>query len=588
MDHEAERRALFEAPTPDDETGFVGRLRRDIIMQPRVALRGTTIVITDEAMVAYSELPAKHSLLQHLQAELSLNITRGCLPQDNIMGNFPSIACNRLVMQEHAHFPEPLRDRDKVYMLEKAAILASYSPTHDPLDPPDSSAPAVALGKYAPNPQIPPFYWSSAFQSLIRKQRLLRCFRCISESYCVVDVYGIGITGRVFSEGSNSGRMIVIEAYSHWNSEKHVVLLPFVELRQLLLETGHEGLFRPGRKEDLVRKLVDGLVFRYTVSAEALPHEGRVQVVPAAGAEDQAGVEGGQGPESDAPDAEARDDHDPNPNPDPDPDPAQSVDPPHSARSIRSVRSTRSDRSVRSVRSVRSDRSAAQKDPPATPSPPSTPPLRGPYSLSITHIAPLTLPLPYPQTISALMRLHAHTQQIDGKTFFTPEPLPATADASKVHKPYLLAPLPRPFTFYPYTHPNPTPHAALHPPPPQPPTRSTSTPCWSCPASHRSSCCPIPFPARQPHRSAGPASRPRPGRQRGSRQSGWQPGSLFRVASGGSSPPAACAWAQGYLSCRPISFPSAPAWRSSRPTFLASATPSGDACRPCSRYRCSR
>ena len=188
------------------------RLRRDVVMAERIVLKpegGLQLVKAPMYALSEGKAPPPGS-------DLRINIIRSTNLEDNVAGNSPSLACNRLRMaEEHEHWPEPVRSRDKIYLQEKADILSSYDP--HPVAPQD---PPLRLGKYAKNQPIPSFYWSPAFQALCRKQRLLRAFRYISETYCLVDVYGVGVSGRVFAEGSSAGRMLVFEAYSFWNCEK--------------------------------------------------------------------------------------------------------------------------------------------------------------------------------------------------------------------------------------------------------------------------------------------------------------------------------------------------------------------------------
>lgn len=85
----------------------------------------------------------------------------------------------------------------------------------------------------------------------------------ISETNCVVEVFGVGFNGRLFSEGSSKPKFIVIEVYSIWNCQKYVAALNLLELRFLLGE--RTDLLRPGRKMALINSIVDGLYFKYTI-----------------------------------------------------------------------------------------------------------------------------------------------------------------------------------------------------------------------------------------------------------------------------------------------------------------------------------
>ena len=192
------------------------------------------------------------------------------------------------------NFSEPLRSRDKDFKVEQMQLLSKTSDKTDYVERylierhggdsetkhqsptrkknqsemlSSKSVPAgLKLGKYKINVEVPPNFWSPQFQSLIRKTKLMRCTKYISETYCVIDVYGIGINGRIFSSGP--GKMIIIEAYSTWNSEKHIVVLTVPMLKDIL--AGDEALFRPGNKRKLVDTLISHLYFTYTISPAAL------------------------------------------------------------------------------------------------------------------------------------------------------------------------------------------------------------------------------------------------------------------------------------------------------------------------------
>ncbi len=191
-------------------------------------------------------------------------------------------------------FYEPVRDRDKDYKAEQMNILDEVMPVDDYAtnymvkhhgqgeaeekgSSPDKkkrgllvskSVPkGLKLGKYHINTQVPPNFWSPQFQQLIRKTKLMRCTRYISETYCVIDVYGIGISGRVFSGGP--GRMLIIEAYSTWNSEKHIMILTVPMMLELLSK--QSDLFKAGNKQKLVETIVSYLYFSYTIEPAPVP-----------------------------------------------------------------------------------------------------------------------------------------------------------------------------------------------------------------------------------------------------------------------------------------------------------------------------
>lgn len=194
---------------------------------------------------------------------LKLYVFKPCRLEDSA----PMMPSLRLDMSEK-DYQEPRRDRDKNWLQEDVTgnegILAE---THDPelkLAKQTIQDLVSDVYKYGNAKSIPPLYWSHSFQQLMRKTKLFRGFRLISETRCVVDVYGLGINGRIFSEGSTSGRLLIIECYSIWNSQKYVLVLTGQQLRSFF--AGHPAFIKAGHKMDVVQYIVDSLYFTYTVT----------------------------------------------------------------------------------------------------------------------------------------------------------------------------------------------------------------------------------------------------------------------------------------------------------------------------------
>lgn len=91
----------------------------------------------------------------------------------------------------------------------------------------------------------------------------------ISDTNCIVHIYGLGINGRLLSEGSSAGKLLILEAYSIWNSTKYAIVLSMMQLRMLF--SSRPELLRPGKKSALMKEIVELLYFDYTVSIE--PYE---------------------------------------------------------------------------------------------------------------------------------------------------------------------------------------------------------------------------------------------------------------------------------------------------------------------------
>lgn len=130
------------------------------------------------------------------------------------------------------------------------------------------------LGKYYKRSTEPTSsMWAESMQSFVRRQHLYRTSWVISDTPCIVDVYGLGVSGRVVATGP-SKRVLIIEALSLWNSQKYSIVLKINMLMSLL--PGRSHLFKAGNKYQLVRALVDLLYFEYTVQLPPLLLEGKV------------------------------------------------------------------------------------------------------------------------------------------------------------------------------------------------------------------------------------------------------------------------------------------------------------------------
>lgn len=98
----------------------------------------------------------------------------------------------------------------------------------------------------------------------IREKRIFRSPKIISETNCIVQIYGLGINGRLFSEGSSTGKLLILEAYSIWNSTKYFTVLTMLQLRQLF--SHRPDLLKPGAKAKLMKEIVDLMYFDYTIT----------------------------------------------------------------------------------------------------------------------------------------------------------------------------------------------------------------------------------------------------------------------------------------------------------------------------------
>ncbi len=150
--------------------------------------------------------------------------------------------------------------------IDERDIIEGYYNEYD-----EKLANTTKLGKY-PKKILPPLYWAPSYQNYTRKMRLLRHCCTISETVCIVDVYGYGINGRLFSAGGpNSGKSLIIQAYSKWNSKKHEIYMDIMDVKRLLID--HVDLFKPGHKKNLLMLLIKHLYFTYTIKTYPLPED---------------------------------------------------------------------------------------------------------------------------------------------------------------------------------------------------------------------------------------------------------------------------------------------------------------------------
>jgi hypothetical protein len=187
-------------------------------------------------------------------ADLRINIVRPCstgIPgQRSIRPVMPLLLLNSIDREWY----EPIRDRDKNWRLDSVRKIL-----HDNLSPGET----LALGQYPPY-KSRPMYWSNTIHQFTRKTRLTRKMCTISDTLCMLEVYGIGMQGRITPEGVTSAKMLVVEAYSFWNSARYDLMLTGAQLRYLLAD--REEFLLPGRRTDILERLMKQLFFIYHIS----------------------------------------------------------------------------------------------------------------------------------------------------------------------------------------------------------------------------------------------------------------------------------------------------------------------------------
>ena len=164
----------------------------------------------------------------------------------------------------YGDYVELVRDRDKDWMQNsgrkiRKKVLPQVS---------NETQSGTELGSYRQNQGLGPLAWTSIEGSEIsmqRRQRIYRTSMVISETRCIVTIYGVGIQGRLIS-GQPS--LISIDCYSIWNSQMCQIEISDKEVKNILIMAGEEQLLNPGHKLNALRFLLKLLYFRYTVVAQ--------------------------------------------------------------------------------------------------------------------------------------------------------------------------------------------------------------------------------------------------------------------------------------------------------------------------------
>ena len=66
-------------------------------------------------------------------------------------------------------------------------------------------------------------------------RRLLRTAAVISDTHCFVDIFGLGVAGRVLAPGGPTNRLLLVEAYSVWDSVTYTITIHIPHLKVCFL-----------------------------------------------------------------------------------------------------------------------------------------------------------------------------------------------------------------------------------------------------------------------------------------------------------------------------------------------------------------
>lgn len=98
----------------------------------------------------------------------------------------------------------------------------------------------------------------------VRTGRIARVSFRISDTSCLVDVYGTNINGRLFG-GKGTGQNIQMNIFSFWNCQKYSLSFTIGDVRRLFID--RPDLIKAGCKSKIIDGLLKRLYFKYTVTA---------------------------------------------------------------------------------------------------------------------------------------------------------------------------------------------------------------------------------------------------------------------------------------------------------------------------------
>lgn len=272
-------------PDQDNHDGLQDGLAGTIAFPKLVLVDGRMTLVEDRLLVlslsladadlsrsvaaagAVSGSPASRSPRSHVPVAnpLNLRIVKGCGRTKDDTDDYYTMPSLRLTAVEKG-YTEPTRNRNKNWAIDSQREVLNKTPRHQ-------EGPTLKKGAYPPPPlEPPPLMWAPALQSMVRRQLLLRTGWIVSDTHCIVEVFGVGVCGRVVATGQTK-RMLIIEVFSTWNCKKYSMVVKVNQIKALF--PGRENLFKPGKKRQLVEALLDLLYFEYQVRYPAMLIDGK-------------------------------------------------------------------------------------------------------------------------------------------------------------------------------------------------------------------------------------------------------------------------------------------------------------------------
>jgi hypothetical protein len=75
------------------------------------------------------------------------------------------------------------------------------------------------------------FHRTKYFLCVLIIRRLLRTAAVISDTHCFVDIFGLGVAGRLLAPGGPTSRLLLVEAYSVWDSTTYSITIHIPHLK---------------------------------------------------------------------------------------------------------------------------------------------------------------------------------------------------------------------------------------------------------------------------------------------------------------------------------------------------------------------
>ena len=236
-------------------------VKSSIVTKSRVMLVAGTIAVVEEHFLSYSEIPYEQRKALPYTGH-PLMMVKGC-GQRNFDGQ-ASMPCLRMDALDLNGYSEPIRDRDKDWRLDSQRDILDKGGFNNSLPP-------LPMGKYlgiklkTNNP-----IEKKENIEVKRRKHFSQISMLISESHCLVDVLGEGIEGRVFVQGRNGGRSILIQIYSFWNCKKTSLTLTANQLIHLFTDIQQRNLMKPGMKLELIKAILERCYFTYKITVPPL------------------------------------------------------------------------------------------------------------------------------------------------------------------------------------------------------------------------------------------------------------------------------------------------------------------------------